>query len=806
MAQLFQPMLNQVAAPTHINPGIQDNSSAMLIAGLGGQAVEAWKGYEAAQLEAKQEEEMAAFAGYRTTPSNVANIQSLEEDVIRADVALQQQWGGQEATLEGVNSAEKVFTDAQAKLTSALREGRISSDQFNMRMMSNLREAINRNPGFEKEYVSQTQRLMEYSGMSSLLKQIDAEQIAMQKAAEERIKQEDYVLKLYPDLISGVTAGAISREDGVAKAAQRSRYDQAIVGIEQRAKEMKAKGELKAQVVDEVLQRPETRQVLLNTAPMAYRTLVNSIESGEFIKTAQQAGRNITPDQANIEGIRMYLQSRKGWLQDARMATNNPNSHHFIDSQLEELNNLEKLMVDGATDKYKLDAAKRRYELAETTMKYNTLGTRTKLEIYNLFSSAVGNFERSFQQAIPTDQVDQLVGGLFTDFIDWANGGMVGVNPASAIDLDTKAGQLAASGLYGLTDPEKSTFGDTPEQVIQNNSSRFAKSLQSLDTLDPKKKSEQLIFMMDKVLASMAGAKKPISAFVDQPTLTKFKQYMGDTFIASIGEAVLGYDEAANKITVTGGDVYNNDTASENLNKMLILLASTDGGTIDDVKADRIGKQLVDAFKRATPQATTAPAQGAQVAQNNTTTAPATTPAPRPALEQGNLRDSTAGFREATASAGNILTQAIAPIRDIAQTALDFVQAPFEAEAAYRERLKSGKTARDKGTTEAAKGREVDANLEAVYKDLQAANPDMKDKPLVGRVAPEGFTPKEQLTPVGREIVDFVEKNRNPEDKNTQRGMNTLREKYRKQKKTGKWHPYETQTLQYIIEKYWGEQ
>ena len=193
MAQqrLFQPALSEVGAPTYVSPGVQDNSMAMLIGGLGGQAVEAYKGYQIAGLEQEQEKAMSA---YLNRPSDEAML-GWGEEVQNQAIQIETQWASPSATWEGVNVAEKKLQEAQSKLIRAAEQGIFTPEQLNVRMTANLREAINRNPGLQQELVAQTAKLLEYSGMNALLKGQASLAEQQAAAAKRQADMDEYIYK-----------------------------------------------------------------------------------------------------------------------------------------------------------------------------------------------------------------------------------------------------------------------------------------------------------------------------------------------------------------------------------------------------------------------------------------------------------------------------------------------------------------------------------------------------------------------------------------------------------------------------------
>jgi Mor family transcriptional regulator len=95
-------------------------------------------------------------------------------------------FGTEGAQLSAVEKAQK---DRLTVYQKALAEGVMTPDEFHTRTLTNLREAINKNPGLERELRNEASRVLELSGITGVLK-VDQE-IAQSKQKQEEKAWED---------------------------------------------------------------------------------------------------------------------------------------------------------------------------------------------------------------------------------------------------------------------------------------------------------------------------------------------------------------------------------------------------------------------------------------------------------------------------------------------------------------------------------------------------------------------------------------------------------------------------------------
>ena len=164
----FQPILNQSSTSPFISPGVQDNSMAQLIGDLGKMGVEAYTGYQGAQLEGAIEQQTQDFFS-----QNQAYDEGMQAgiDAQGVRIGIDKQWDNFDAKIEDVNVLEKGFKEKMDKYASAMKQGKMSADQLYARIIATTREHVSRNPWLQKELLKTADDYLELTGLGGYIKE-----------------------------------------------------------------------------------------------------------------------------------------------------------------------------------------------------------------------------------------------------------------------------------------------------------------------------------------------------------------------------------------------------------------------------------------------------------------------------------------------------------------------------------------------------------------------------------------------------------------------------------------------------------
>lgn len=165
----FQPMMSKVSPTINIQQGVVDNSEAVRIQAdtaqigqLGKMALDANKGYELARLEKRQEGVINDFMQPRLDAVEAAGIRTVIDSM----------WDKSEndqATMEAVNPLEQQFKERLDRYKKAQEQGIMSPQEFQMRIMKETREAVNRLPGIFPELIEHSKKVLQLSGINDII-------------------------------------------------------------------------------------------------------------------------------------------------------------------------------------------------------------------------------------------------------------------------------------------------------------------------------------------------------------------------------------------------------------------------------------------------------------------------------------------------------------------------------------------------------------------------------------------------------------------------------------------------------------
>lgn len=176
----------ETQTPT-INAGV---AQAQLIGQLGQTAIEAYKGYQLADLEQEQEKNIADYMAAKQNPA-IAN--QAEIDAATQRETIDKLWDNFDAEIEDVNPIEKSFQQNLLKYKTAAEQGIISPEELNARVLKTTREAVAKNPGLYNELLQHSQRVLELSGIQQVVK---ADQALVESQQKQQQKMLDNIVQI----------------------------------------------------------------------------------------------------------------------------------------------------------------------------------------------------------------------------------------------------------------------------------------------------------------------------------------------------------------------------------------------------------------------------------------------------------------------------------------------------------------------------------------------------------------------------------------------------------------------------------
>lgn len=176
-----------LSGASFISQGVQDNSGALrtqattgLIKNVGEMGIDAYKGYQIADVEAEQEKVIQDYMDRRNPEQLKIEAAGLETQ--RASMLLQ---GVPE---EEVNPVTAKMRETLARYQKAKDQGLMTPEDFTDRTLSVLRTATNRNPGLFKELSDQASKVLQLSGITDVVKSDQLVQKSQQEKADAYIK------------------------------------------------------------------------------------------------------------------------------------------------------------------------------------------------------------------------------------------------------------------------------------------------------------------------------------------------------------------------------------------------------------------------------------------------------------------------------------------------------------------------------------------------------------------------------------------------------------------------------------------
>lgn len=177
-----------LGAASHVSSGVTEQAQSMRMAadanlfkGIAELGMDVYKQGQISSLNKATQESIQQYMDMRENPE-IAKSSLSEAASTDVQTSL---FGTSGKQLSSVEQAQKDRLDTYKQ---ALDEGVMSPDEFSDRVLANLREATNKNPGLFQELKAEASRVLELSGITGILKsdQIIAE--SKQKQAENMLK------------------------------------------------------------------------------------------------------------------------------------------------------------------------------------------------------------------------------------------------------------------------------------------------------------------------------------------------------------------------------------------------------------------------------------------------------------------------------------------------------------------------------------------------------------------------------------------------------------------------------------------
>ena len=175
-------------AASHISEGVQDVSGAMRVGNLtnlikGGSEIagEVYKQAKVQDFSTATQDTIQQYMDMRENPE-------LAKGSLTGAAATDVQSSLFPQSGEQLSSVEKAQKERLSTYQQALSEGVMTPDEFSDRVLSNLREATNKNPGLYQELKAEAARVLELSGITGIVKSDQLQAEAKQKQIENLLK------------------------------------------------------------------------------------------------------------------------------------------------------------------------------------------------------------------------------------------------------------------------------------------------------------------------------------------------------------------------------------------------------------------------------------------------------------------------------------------------------------------------------------------------------------------------------------------------------------------------------------------
>jgi hypothetical protein len=150
------------------------------------------EGMQLADLERQHEENINDYINSKKNPQIA---QEAAIDAATLDGVSNSLWNklGEGASIEDIDNVDKHFQDKLSTMKKAMNQGVMSPDEFAQRSLAITRQAINRNPALYDDIINHTKKVLNLSGVESLMK---AEQAGQDSAEKQLQKRVDYAMQI----------------------------------------------------------------------------------------------------------------------------------------------------------------------------------------------------------------------------------------------------------------------------------------------------------------------------------------------------------------------------------------------------------------------------------------------------------------------------------------------------------------------------------------------------------------------------------------------------------------------------------
>ena len=453
------------------------------------------------------------------------------------------------------------------QFVNAQKQGRISLDELQTRIMTEVRKAVSNNPLIQDELIQQAQKYMEISGASSWMKQ----QFALEKQAlEARDAQQKQLEKYAIDF--AVPIGSPGWEQKAMELAQASeQHKQTMASLEYTMKQRGIDREKLAILVND----PKNQQVFNQGALAAIKQVYSHVSvvpgakaSDVFFSVNSEIDRNVS-----------ILNSIKGNLPADQRAS--------IDGTISLLEKQREIYKDLITNEPNKQLAQNKLSILEATYRIPNVAIQEQLDIANKYFGLLRTiqgetgfliFTPGVAEAVDKDLAVKMMAGINQAQSKYSNG------PAEAIQkIHTPEGKVAVQAMSNLESPQINP------NAIKANSDGIQQMLLHLQTpnaqgqKDVNAVTQATDEMLKQLLLSSQKAGMPIAQLIDQKTQSALDAHIGSLLGQMRSDAgQVDYDENTNRFSYLDKDGRVNQAASDRANNLFKTYISVNGFKDDD--------------------------------------------------------------------------------------------------------------------------------------------------------------------------------------------------------------------------------
>lgn len=453
------------------------------------------------------------------------------------------------------------------QFVNAQKQGRISLDELQTRIMTEVRKAVSNNPLIQDELIQQAQKYMEISGASSWMKQ----QFALEKQAlEARDAQQKQLEKYAIDF--AVPIGSPGWEQKAMELAQASeQHKQTMASLEYTMKQRGIDREKLAILVND----PKNQQVFNQGALAAIKQVYSHASvvpgakaSDVFFSVNSEIDRNVS-----------ILNSIKGNLPADQRAS--------IDGTISLLEKQREIYKDLITNEPNKQLAQNKLSILEATYRIPNVAIQEQLDIANKYFGLLRTiqgetgfltFTPGVAEAVDKDLAVKMMAGINQAQSKYSNG------PAEAIQkIHTPEGKVAVQAMSNLESPQINpnaikTNSDGVQQMLLHLQAPNAQGQKDVNAV-----TQATDEMLKQLLLSSQKAGMPIAQLIDQKTQSALDAHIGSLLGQMRMDAgQVDYDENTNRFSYVDKDGRVNQAASDRANALFKTYISVNGFKDDD--------------------------------------------------------------------------------------------------------------------------------------------------------------------------------------------------------------------------------